>query len=121
MTPDPLYTPRDAAQFLSIGLSYFYMLMRQGDIASIKVGKLRRISRSTLEAFVERRVRQSMQEGQMPEYARIAYEAWAAHQGWQDGDFLEIPRWDRLETTLRAAWGAAADAVLDAQLPGDAP
>lgn len=57
----------------------------------------------------------------MPDYARIAYEAWAQHQGWKDGDFDDIPTWDRLEQPLKAAWKAGIDAAFKAQRPGDAP
>lgn len=56
----------------------------------------------------------------MPDYAKIAYEAWAKQQGWKDGDFDDIPTWDRLEQDLKYAWCAAIDAVLNALRPEDA-
>jgi hypothetical protein len=56
-----------------------------------------------------------------PDYPRIAYEAWAAYQGWKDGDFDDILTWGRLEQPLKDAWEAAIDAAFNAQIPGDAP
>jgi hypothetical protein len=56
-----------------------------------------------------------------PHYARIAYEGWAQFQGWKDGDFDDIPTWDRLEPALKDAWEAGIDAAMNAQIPGDAP
>lgn len=56
-----------------------------------------------------------------PDYARIAYTAWAKHQHWQDGDFDDIPTWALLPPDLKAAWEAGIDAAMNALIPGDAP
>jgi hypothetical protein len=56
-----------------------------------------------------------------PDYPRIAYEAWATHQDWKDGDFDDIPTWERLDHDLQDAWESAIDAAFHAQIPGDAP
>ena len=56
----------------------------------------------------------------MPDYARIAYEAWALHQDWKDGDFDDIPPWEDLDRDIKDAWDAAIDAAFNAQIPGDA-
>ncbi len=49
-----LYRPEDAARVLGIGRSKAYELIATGDLASVQIGRLRRIPRAALEAYVER-------------------------------------------------------------------
>ncbi|MGH7693089.1 MAG: helix-turn-helix domain-containing protein [Candidatus Dormibacteria bacterium] len=49
-----LYTTAEAAKVLSIGRSTLYLLLGRGEIESVKVGALRRISPSALDSYVER-------------------------------------------------------------------
>ena len=61
-----------------------------------------------------------------PDYARIAYEAYAANQPWHvspdgtRGRAVLMP-WEMLPQGLRDAWQVAIDAVMDALIPEDAP
>ena len=48
-----LLTAEEAAELLGIGRSKVYELMAGGVLASVKVGRCRRISRRALHAFVE--------------------------------------------------------------------
>jgi excisionase family DNA binding protein len=48
-----LLSPREAAKALGMGRSRLYELLRAGDIKSLKVGRLRKIARADLDAFVE--------------------------------------------------------------------
>ncbi|MGW5677566.1 excisionase family DNA-binding protein [Streptomyces sp. NPDC003860] len=48
-----LYAPDDAAEVLSIGRSLLYELMADGVVKYTKIGRLRRIRRLDLEAFVD--------------------------------------------------------------------
>lgn len=50
----------------------------------------------------------------MPDYARLAYEAYAEHQQWQNYQGLPIPVWEIVRDDIKDAWGAAVSAVLDA-------
>lgn len=45
----------EVAEAMGIGRSSVYMLLDTGALASLKVGKLRRISRSELERFIHQR------------------------------------------------------------------
>jgi hypothetical protein len=60
------------------------------------------------------------------DYARIAYEAYAAHQPWHAspdgtrGRAVLVP-WELLPQREKDAWEAAIDAAFNAQIPGDAP
>ncbi|WP_432175037.1 helix-turn-helix domain-containing protein [Streptomyces sp. Tue6028] len=47
-----LYKPEEAAKALSLGRSTIYVLMAEGALKYIKLGRTRRIRRSDLEAFV---------------------------------------------------------------------
>lgn len=49
-----LYRPEDAARVLGIGRSKAYELMAPGELRSVQIGRLRRIPRAALEAYVER-------------------------------------------------------------------
>lgn len=49
-----LYSPEEAASVLSLGRSTMFELLSSGEIASVKIGRARRIPRVALEAYVER-------------------------------------------------------------------
>lgn len=48
-----VFSPLQAASYLGCGRTYLYKLMAGGDIPSFKLGKLRRIRRKDLDAYVE--------------------------------------------------------------------
>lgn len=50
-----VFSPLQAADYLGCGRTYLYKLMADGDIPSFKLGKLRRIRRKDLAAYVEER------------------------------------------------------------------
>ena len=56
-----------------------------------------------------------------PDYAKIAYEAWAAHHGGQHRNQVAIVPWDSQPQDMKDAWHAAIDAAFNAHIPGDAP
>ncbi|HEY7347371.1 MAG TPA: excisionase family DNA-binding protein [Ktedonobacterales bacterium] len=47
-----LLTPREAANSLGIGVTLLYELLSRNRIRSVKVGRLRRIPVSALEAYI---------------------------------------------------------------------
>lgn len=49
-----LYRPEEAAAVLGLGRSTVFELLAAGEIASVRIGRARRISHAALEAFVER-------------------------------------------------------------------
>lgn len=51
----------------------------------------------------------------MIDYARIAYEAYAQHQGWKNYQGNPIPQWDAVRQDIKDAWDTAVQAVLDVQ------
>jgi excisionase family DNA binding protein len=51
-----LMTIPEAARTLSVGRTLMYELVRRAEIASVTIGRVRRIPRPALEAFVRRRV-----------------------------------------------------------------
>ena len=48
-----LYRPTEAAELLGISRSRVYELMNQGAIASVSIGRCRRISSDSLATFLE--------------------------------------------------------------------
>lgn len=50
---DRLYDVRQAAQVLGIGRTNVYKLLKDGRLHSVRVGRLRRIRRSDLDAYIE--------------------------------------------------------------------
>jgi excisionase family DNA binding protein len=50
--PPLLFTPEEVARFLRIGRCRVYNLLRQGDLASVKVGSSRRVSARALSEYV---------------------------------------------------------------------
>jgi excisionase family DNA binding protein len=49
-----LHTPEEAATLLGISRTRVYLLMQAGDIASVKIGRVRRIPDDALTEYVER-------------------------------------------------------------------
>jgi excisionase family DNA binding protein len=49
-----LVTPEDAAEFLAVGRTKIYELLRTGALESVRIGAARRIPASALTAYVER-------------------------------------------------------------------
>lgn len=49
----------------------------------------------------------------MIDFAKLAYEAYAAHQGWKNYQGNPIPQWDEVREDIRAAWNVAVQAVLE--------
>ncbi len=49
-----LYRPEDAGSVLGIGRSKVFELLASGQLASVQIGRARRIPRTALEAYVER-------------------------------------------------------------------
>lgn len=56
-----LLTPEQAAQRLGCSRSYLYGLLRSGELSSIQLGRLRRISTQDLADFVMRRTEEVRQ------------------------------------------------------------
>ena len=48
-----VFTPEEAADYLAIGRTSFYTLMRRGEIESIKIGRLRRIRKAALDRYLD--------------------------------------------------------------------
>lgn len=51
-TSEELLTPREVCGILRCGLTRFYALIGDGSLRSVKLGKLRRIPRSSLNRFI---------------------------------------------------------------------
>ncbi len=49
-----LYSIEEAAQLLGIGRTFMFELVATGQIASLKIGRRRKIPSSALDAYVER-------------------------------------------------------------------
>jgi len=56
--PALLLAPENAAQLLGCGRTHVYTLLRRGELKSIRVGRLRRIPRSEIEAYIMRQLQQ---------------------------------------------------------------
>ena len=54
LTPKLLLTIEEAAQMLSLGRTYFYDLVMRNQIASVKIGRKRRVPIVALQAYVDR-------------------------------------------------------------------
>lgn len=48
-----LFTPEEAAAMLGVGRTRVYDLIRTGDLASVKIGRSRRINSRAMGEFVE--------------------------------------------------------------------
>ena len=47
-----LYTPEEAAELLNVGRTAVFDLIKSGQLASVKIGRRRRISAAALDDFV---------------------------------------------------------------------
>jgi excisionase family DNA binding protein len=47
-----LYTPREAARHLDIGLTSLYGLLKRGELNAVKLGSLTKIPAGSLEDFI---------------------------------------------------------------------
>jgi excisionase family DNA binding protein len=54
-----LLTPEEAAEALRIGRSKVYELMRSGELASITIGRARRIPSKALDEFINARLEEA--------------------------------------------------------------
>jgi excisionase family DNA binding protein len=61
-----LYTAEEAAEVLGIGRSTLYLLLSAGEVASVKIGALRRIPASALDGYVARLSEQNTSETPEP-------------------------------------------------------
>lgn len=50
----------------------------------------------------------------MPDYAKMAYEAYAEHQEWKNFQGNPIPPWTEVRQDIKDAWDVALQTVLDA-------
>jgi excisionase family DNA binding protein len=50
--PPGLMTPEQVAAYLGCGRTYAYELLRTGEVPSLKVGRLRRVRREDVDAYV---------------------------------------------------------------------
>ena len=48
-----LLSPEEAADVLGCGRSHIYRLIQSGEVRSVKVGRLRRVPSSEVEAYIE--------------------------------------------------------------------
>jgi excisionase family DNA binding protein len=56
---DELLTPAELQDYLKCGSSFVDYMLRIGEIPSIKVGRLRRVRRSSLERYLDQREKQN--------------------------------------------------------------
>jgi excisionase family DNA binding protein len=49
-----LYSPQEAAEMLGVSRSQMFELLACGDVESVKIGRLRKIPREALTAYVAR-------------------------------------------------------------------
>lgn len=59
MSEDFLLTPDEACALLGIGRSHLQAMLKRGEIRSITIGKLRRIPRVALDAWLQERLEAS--------------------------------------------------------------
>ena len=48
-----LMNPEELAEFLRLGRTYTYRLLASGEIPCVRIGRLRKIRRSDVDAFIE--------------------------------------------------------------------
>jgi excisionase family DNA binding protein len=60
--PKMLLTMEEAAQVLSLGRNTIYGLVLRKQIASVKIGRLRRVPLEALQVFVDQQLEQSVGE-----------------------------------------------------------
>ena len=49
-----LHSPEEAAQLLGVGRSQIFELIARGEVESFKIGRLRKIPRDALTAYIDR-------------------------------------------------------------------
>lgn len=49
-----LYSPEETAGLLGCGRSYTFELIARGEIESFKIGRLRKVPREAIDAYIER-------------------------------------------------------------------
>lgn len=55
-----LLTPEEAGRALNIGRSKVFDLIRSGELASIKIGRLRRVPVDEVRKFAQRRIKEEV-------------------------------------------------------------
>lgn len=60
--PHLAMTPEEVAQELRLGRTQVFALLKSGALPSFQIGRLRRIRRSDLEAFVEQLIQQEKEQ-----------------------------------------------------------
>ncbi len=60
---ESLLTPEEVQHYLGIGRTSTYLLLSQGTIPSVRVGRLRRIRPSDLERYIEEHLEQPSLRG----------------------------------------------------------
>lgn len=56
-----LLSPTDAARLLGCGRTHLYGMLNRGELRSILVGRLRRIPRTEIEAYIQRQMEEQQQ------------------------------------------------------------
>lgn len=51
-----LYRPDEAAQVMSISTSFLYELIRSGELRTLKLGRVRLVPRTEIEAWIARQM-----------------------------------------------------------------
>jgi excisionase family DNA binding protein len=52
-----LFSPDEAAAYLGVGRSQMYAMIRSGAIATFKIGRLRKVRRADLDAYIDEQLR----------------------------------------------------------------
>ncbi|GAA4828848.1 helix-turn-helix domain-containing protein [Saccharopolyspora rosea] len=55
-----LLTVEEAAQYLGIGRTKTYELVKSGEIESVRIGRLRRVPRTAIDAYADRLINQQI-------------------------------------------------------------
>ncbi len=63
--PPMLVTVEEAARRLSIGRTAAYMLVLSGELQSVKIGRTRRVVVASLEAYIQRLLREEGANGDL--------------------------------------------------------
>ena len=54
-----LMSPEELAEFLGLGRTSTYRLLASGEIPCVRIGRLRKVRRSDVDAFIEARLEQT--------------------------------------------------------------
>lgn len=52
-----LLSPEELADYLGCGRTYAYQMLARGELPSLKLGRLRKVRRTDVDEFIERRLR----------------------------------------------------------------